>query len=92
MGFLISELLIRYADDLVIFCSSGEGFQQMLKICSECGVDFDIKFNSKKSNAMIVKVKDDQMVSFHHFYLSGEVLNVCSVAKYLGHFYTDDLN
>ncbi len=32
---------------------------------------------------MIIKVKDDRKLSF---------LNVCSVAKYLGHFCTDDLS
>ncbi len=46
-GCFIGELLIKhliYADDLVIFCT---GFQQMLKIYSEYGVEFDV--NSKKS-------------------------------------------
>ncbi len=39
---------------------------------------------------MIIKVQNDRKLSFPQFYLNGEVLNVCSVAKYLGHFCTDD--
>ncbi len=47
-GCLIGEQLINhlmYADDLVIFCPYSTGLQQMLKICSEYGVEFDVKFN-----------------------------------------------
>jgi len=53
---------------------------------------FYVKFNSIKSHVMIVKVIDDRKLCFPQFYLSVEVLNVCSVAKYLGHFCTDDLS
>ncbi len=41
---------------------------------------------------MIIKVKNDRKFYFSQFYLSGEMLNVCSEAKYLGHFCTDDLS
>ncbi len=41
---------------------------------------------------MIIKVKNDRKIYFPQFYLSGEVLNVCSIDKYLGHFCTDDLS
>ncbi len=41
---------------------------------------------------MIIKVKDDRKLSFPQFYLSCEVLNVYSVAKYLGHLCTDNLS
>ncbi len=83
-GCLIGELLINhlmYADDLVIFCPYSAGLQQMLKICPEYGVEFDVKFNSKKSHIMIIKAKNDRKFYFPQFYLSGGVLNVCSVAK-----------
>ncbi len=57
-GCFIGELLINhvmYVDDLVIFCPYSAGLQQMSKICSEYGVEFDVKFNSKKSHIMIIK-------------------------------------
>ncbi len=53
----------------------------MLKICSEYEVEFDVKFNSRKSHVSIVKVKDDMKVFFPEFYLSSEVLNVCIVSQ-----------
>ncbi len=90
------ELLINhlmYADDLRIFSPYCTGLQQMLKICSEYGVKFNVKFNYKKSCNELSKLK----MSFSQFYLGGEVLNVCIVAiaarymKYLGHLDTDDL-
>ncbi len=47
-GYLIGSLLINhliYADDLVIFCPYSAGLQRMLKICSDYGIEFDVKFN-----------------------------------------------
>ncbi len=51
VGCLISELLINhlmYADDLVIFCSYSAGLQQMLKICSEYGVELMLNLTQKR--------------------------------------------
>ncbi len=41
-----------YADDLVILCPCSAGLQQLLKVCSQYGKDYDIKFNAKKTNVM----------------------------------------
>ena len=41
---------------------------------------------------MIVKTKEDKNLCFHKCHLCGEELNVISVAKYLGHFMSDDLS
>jgi len=94
-GCYVGERLVNhlmYADDLVIFCPYSAGLQNMLKICSEYGVQFDVKFNNKKTHIMVVKAKDDRKMSLPQFYLSGELLNVCSEVKYLGHICTDDLS
>ncbi len=72
-GCLIGELFINhlmYANDLVICCpyhAYSTGLQQMLKVCSEYGVELDVKFNSKKSLIMIIKVKDGRKLSFLSF-------------------------
>ncbi len=47
-----------YADDLVIFCPYSAGLQQLLRICSQYGSDFDIKYNAKKSNIMVGQKTD----------------------------------
>ena len=51
-GWLIGNTLLNhlmYADDLAIMSPSTVGFQQLLDICSEYGVEFDIQYNAKKS-------------------------------------------
>lgn len=42
-----------YADDLVIFSSCTVAVQQLFSIRSQCGADFDISFNAKKSHLII---------------------------------------
>ena len=37
-----------YADDLAIMSPSTVGFQQLLNVCSEHGVEFDVQYNAKK--------------------------------------------
>ncbi|XP_016519354.1 RNA-directed DNA polymerase from mobile element jockey-like [Poecilia formosa] len=83
---------IMYADDLVILCPYSAGLQQLLRVCSQYGYDFDIKYNAKKSNVMIVRSREDKHLITPDFSLSGIVLNICNEIKYLGHYITDDLS
>jgi len=62
------------------------------RVCSQYGLDFDITYNSKKSNIMIVRSREDSKLSFPAFYLSGTLFKVCDEVKYLGHYITDDLS
>ena len=78
-----------YSDDWAVFCPYSAGLQQLLRMCSQYGYDFDIKYNAKKSNIMI---KADKKLTTPNFSLSGTVLNICNEAKYLGHYKTDDLS
>lgn len=87
--YIINHLM--YAYDLVIFCPYSTGLQQLLRVCSQYGSDFDIKYNAKKSNITIVSSSEDRKLSFPEFYLSGIVLKICDEAKYL-HYITDDLS
>ena len=52
---LINNLM--YADDLVILAPSHVGLSMSLSVCSDYGLEHDIKFNSAKSNNMIFAVK-----------------------------------
>ena len=62
---LINNLM--YADDLVILAPSHVGLSMLLSVCSDYGLEHDIKFNSAKSNIMIFcckKFKDIHVPSF----------------------------
>ena len=83
---------LMYADDLAVLSPSSLGFQQLLNVCSEYGVAFDVKYNAKKSVVMICRTRGDKDLSFPSFYLAGQALSVCSKAKYLGHVITDQMS
>ena len=83
---------LMYADDLVVFSPYSAGLQQLLRICSQYGTEFDIKYNASKSNIMIARSRDDKNAPFPDFNLSGSVLEVCDEIKYLGHFISSDLS
>ena len=94
-GCMIGDTLINhlmYADDLSLISPSSSGFQHLLNICSNYGLDFNIKYNAKKSMVLICRTKDDSELRFPHFYLSGQTVNVAKSAKYLGHIITDTLD
>ncbi|KAK0141236.1 hypothetical protein N1851_021750 [Merluccius polli] len=93
-GCLIGNTLLNhlmYADDLAIMSPSTVGFQQLLDICSEYGVEFDVQYNAKKSVVLICRTKEDQKLHFPMFYLSGQSLCVSNCMKYLGHIITDKM-
>ncbi len=46
-----------------------------------------MQYNTKKSVAMICRTKDHR-----DLYLSGQVLNVCTTVKYLGHFINNEMS
>ena len=48
---------LMYSDDLVILAPSHVGVSMLLSVCSDYGLEHDIKFNSAKSNSMIFSVK-----------------------------------
>lgn len=91
---MIGNTLINhfmYADDLALISPSSAGFQHLLNICSDYGVEFDVKYNAKKSVVLICRTKGDKDLCFPLFYLSGQELSVCSKTKYLGHIITDQV-
>ena len=81
---------LMYADDLVLLCPYSAGLQQMLKVCSQYGLDHDIKYNAKKSHIMIVRSAGDRKSTFPTFSLADSPLAVCEETKYLGHVISND--
>lgn len=59
-GCMIGNALINhfmYADDLAIVSPSSAGFQQLLSICFDYGLKYDVQYNAKKSVVMICRTK-----------------------------------
>lgn len=94
-GCMIGPNLVNhfmYADDLAILSPSSAGFQQLLNVCSDYGLKYDVKYNAEKSVVLICRTKGDKELCFPDFCLSGQRLSVCRKTKYLGHFITDQLS
>lgn len=93
-GCIVGNQIINhlmYADDLVVFCPSTAGLQQMLNICTQYGRKFDIHYNSKKSKVMVIRSKEDKASIFPTFHLSSGSLDTAKELQYLGHVFSDDL-
>ncbi len=76
---------ITHADELAIFPPS------RANMCPNYGINFDVKYNAKKSVIMICKNKEDKDLEFPDFYLSEHVISVVDKTKYLGHFITNQM-
>lgn len=59
-------------------------FQQLLNICSDYGIRYDVQYSTKKSGAMICRTQKNRDFNFPDSYLSAQVLNICMEMKYLG--------
>ena len=93
-GCMIGSSLINhlmYADDLVLMAPSSMGLSTLLSVCSEYGIEHDIKYNSTKSNVMIFFGKQFKYIHIPNFLLNGVTLPRVSKYKYLGHIITEDL-
>ncbi len=80
----VGDLLINhlmYADDLIIFSPCSAGLQQLLRICTQYGADFDIKYNAKKSKIMIVRSREDRQSTFPFICLV--LHSVCAVRLHI---------
>ena len=43
---------LMYADDIMLLAHTVSAMRRMLKICDQYAIDFDVKFNSRKSVAV----------------------------------------
>ena len=59
---LINNLM--YADDLVILAPSHVGLSMLLSVCSDYGLEHNIKLKSAKSNIMIFCCKSLRISTF----------------------------
>ena len=74
-GCIIGSSLINnlvYADDLVLMAPSFMGLSMLLYVCSENGIEHDIKYNSAKSNVMKCCCKRFKDIHIPNVVLNGE--------------------
>lgn len=71
---------------------SSAGLHQLLRICTQYGAAFDIKYNAKKSRVMTVRSREDRQSIFPDFYLSDSALGEGSEVTHLGHIIAKDLS
>ena len=71
---------------------SSMGLSMLLSVCSEYGIEHDIKYNSAKSNVMIYCCKRFKDIHIPNLWLNGETLPRVSKCKYLGHIITKYLS
>ena len=80
---LINNLM--YADDFVILAPSHVGLSMLLSVCSDYGLEHDIKCNSAKSNIMIFCCKKIKAIPIPSFELNDNILLRVNQCKYFGH-------
>ncbi len=81
--------VLSYADDLTLLNPSIRGLNKMLNICSEFGVQYDLKFNSKKSLGIKFgsALESDEIIM-----LNKEPIKWVSEIKHLGNYINDQLS
>ena len=87
-GCMVGDQLtnhLMYADDLVVFCPSFAGLEDLLKACDLYGKHHAILFNHKKCAVMIFRSRGYKNVHFENFSIAGNNIKTIESYKYLGH-------
>ena len=81
---------LMYADYIILLSPSAKGMQRLLDKAYAYGCEYDILFNSQKSQLMIF---DTMKLGYDGNIILGEApLTVTNSYKYLGHIITDNLS
>ena len=83
LTMLVNHLM--YADDLVLLSPSAAGLSIFLSICSTYGIEYDVMYNSTKSNVLIFRSKLLKNVHVPEFEINNTAIDRVSMYKYLGH-------
>jgi len=73
---------LLYADDIVLLAHTLNGMQRMLNICSDFGIEYDVKFNENKSVAMRIGPRFNSVCK--PLVLGSRCLQFVDSVKYLG--------
>ena len=93
VGCFVGTMLVNhlmYADDLV--SPSAAGLSILLSICSTYGIEYDVTYNSTKSNVLVFRSKLLKNVHVPEFEINNTAIDRVSMYKYLGHCINDELS
>ena len=79
---------LGYADDVTLMSPSIRGLKQMVDICETFAVEYDIKFNEKKTVAILFGNGESPEC---HLKLNGQPVTWVREVKHLGNIVTSDL-
>ena len=95
VGCFVGTMLVNhvmYADDLVMLSPSVAGLSILLSICSRYGIEYDVMYNSTKSNVLVFRSKLLKNVHVPEFEINNTAIDRVSMYKYLGHCINDELS
>ncbi|XP_064292154.1 uncharacterized protein LOC135309756 [Plodia interpunctella] len=76
---------------MVLLSPSVGGLRKLLATCEDYAAEHGLKYNSKKSEVLIFKAKNQTPCSVPPVILDGTALQIVTKFKYLGHVVTEDL-
>ena len=95
VGCFVGTMLVNhlmYADDLVLLPPSAAGLSILLSICSTYGIEYDVMYNSTKSNILVFRSKLLKNVHVPEFEINTTAIDRVYMYKYLGHCINDELS
>jgi hypothetical protein len=75
-----------YADDAVLLAPSPSALQNLLNICEQFALEFEMVYNTKKTVCMVILPKKFTKLRVPYIYLYGKPLRQVAEQKYLGVF------
>ena len=82
VGCFVGTMLVNhlmYADDLVLLSPSAAGLSILLSICSTYGIEYDVMYNSTKSNVLIFRSKLLKNVHLPEFEINNTAIDRVSI-------------
>ena len=88
-GTIVNHLM--HADDIVLLSPSATGLSLLLHVCGKCGLEHDIRFNSKKSAVILFRNSFVMDFRYPSFVMNGESIKEVSFVKYIGNVISADM-
>ena len=84
---------LMYADDIVLFCPSAKGLQELINCCVYEGNKLDLRFNENKTVYMTALSTFDCHCKnqLPDIYINDKALSLVDTYKYLGHYISNNL-